>query len=149
MFPSLWKVVRDYRKPGSNKQAKDQGERSNYSTMSMLWFSIKLLCSSRKRVYIFVGICDARNSHEDCKRGQISSLLEVYRVWSVSTLTPSAFRSSCKRSINGPLYIILLYKETFMYLQENVCFWFHLRLPIYSSPYQLAVLSPASSPVGL
>ena len=33
------------------------------------------ICSSRKQVYYFVGICNAHDSHEDCKRGVIVSLL--------------------------------------------------------------------------
>ena len=38
--------------------------------MSMLWFS-----SFRKRVCHFVGICNARDFHEDRKRDLIGSLL--------------------------------------------------------------------------
>ena len=46
-------------------------------------------------------------------------------------------------------YTLFYCIETFMYLQTNVCPWFHRLLSIYSCACQSAFLSPARNHVGL
>ena len=94
MFPSLWKLklIEIIENQNQTNKPHIKRERSNYCTMSILWFSVKSLYSLRERVYNFVGICNARDSHEaDRKRGPIGFI-----AISLSSLVGD--RSLCKRS---------------------------------------------------
>ena len=50
---------------------------------------------AKRGLYNFVGICNARDSHEDREPSVIVFLLQVYGVWMESTLTSSRATSRC------------------------------------------------------